>query len=766
MNLSSGSTSFVVGGHSASPNNDKKVGITAAPGTVPIVLRKPTNHVPDSCLIFEIPSTKKNPPDSTVDSNHKGKIQASTSTTAAPATAIPSDTNNLRTISINNGSGNMPSVDSALLSALRDPRERVALLRLEQTLVDFMNDNRCAYMDVGGPYNSVFIKGGGEGGDSTITSHRVIEGGRQTSFQRLCVHRLADRFNIAREVASSPLTSDPTNNNINNGKNLALSGAYSPGLIRLIKTKTSCIPTFLLIDTDFSNYDNNNSININNNNNSHDNLQLTDNNLSNGVSYHQTNNNNSKGISDRLSGMNLMTKESNKSSNNTKNGKKKIKIMKRSSSGNSNNSSDSPNNNSSSSNNKLKGKNLSDREKAYAEARARIFNTTQKTSSNSSLQEVGEENADIQSNTNSNTSEFTPSNQNNSSIIDNSNVLTDNNPSIQDISCVNPGPENDAASSHSSGSNGLPVQVSSFNKGTSNTNNDFNNTSNHSNNNNSNYRAATSKVTWRNRKQEESDPDFRRSRLPVVIPMPTNAVPTMAATGAYSAAQHGGIVMSPHLLSGMGIVPSHHTMTQHAYAPQPAAVDNSTNTGYNPIHAQQQIPIHSNRYMAQPLNSKGVSVTAPSWSWPQEQNDSLNYTYNAHSSTTSAHYKNESKSEPKSKTTTTAGQVQPPSNHNNTAESRAPPSMAQDQQPKVPNHVSILPAPQASSSSKSDATIAKKKSLSIQNNANSSIIRNNGCPWGQQPTNTKTPTIFSDFQIKSKKQGSLIYNAEEFPSLE
>ena len=50
------------------------------------------------------------------------------------------------------------SIDSALLAALRDPRERLGLLKLEQCLVDFCTKQPLdAFIDVGGPYNSIVI---------------------------------------------------------------------------------------------------------------------------------------------------------------------------------------------------------------------------------------------------------------------------------------------------------------------------------------------------------------------------------------------------------------------------------------------------------------------------------------------------------------------------------------------------------------------------------------------------------------------------------
>ena len=103
---------------------------------------------------------------------------------------------------------------------MRDPRERHALLRLEQTMIDFMKEETTGYIEVGGPNNSIVISPRGNIGKNEATCLT----GRPTSFQRCYLHRLADRFGIVRE----------TNDN---------------GMIRLIKIKgESSIPSRLLID--------------------------------------------------------------------------------------------------------------------------------------------------------------------------------------------------------------------------------------------------------------------------------------------------------------------------------------------------------------------------------------------------------------------------------------------------------------------------------------------------------------------------------------
>lgn len=140
---------------------------------------------------------------------------------AIPSTYIPSSTASPTPEGI-------LDIDSALQAALKDDRERVALLRLETTMVDFLA-SPAAWMEVGGPWNSVTLQD-----PSVSQSHRQAapnaqHAGRQTSFQRCLVHRLADRFGIVRET-----------------------GQLLEASIRIIKTAGSKIPSPLLQDMDVS----------------------------------------------------------------------------------------------------------------------------------------------------------------------------------------------------------------------------------------------------------------------------------------------------------------------------------------------------------------------------------------------------------------------------------------------------------------------------------------------------------------------------------
>jgi len=294
-------------------------------------------------------------------------------------------------------------IDSALLSALNDPKERMGLLRLEKVLIDFMNDRSIMYMDVGGPNNSIVLK---EGANAAETNR-----GRQTSFQRLCLHRLADRFNIVRESLPSPVNDDY----------YTTATATTPSLIRLVKMNDSKIPTRLLIDVDLSD-DKNSDLE-----NDHSMRSLT-NSLS-------------------ATSLNASTAASNVKQEKPR---RKMKIMKRRSGDSQTSSSQTKTNQ-----NKNKGKKLSEKEKAYAEARARIFNE---------LEERRRAEADASPITES---PIVPNRE------------------------LNPSPS--PSSARSDKSSNVDNEVYEVDD--------------------PDQKNISSKVTWRNRRQEENDPDFRRGNV-------------------------------------------------------------------------------------------------------------------------------------------------------------------------------------------------------------------------------------------------------------
>jgi hypothetical protein len=178
--------------------------------------------------------------------------------------------------------GDTVGIDSALMSALRDPRERLPLFRLEKTLVEWMQESDGEWIEVGGPFNSRIWKQA-----EFPPNDDMVRNGSSTSFQRCVLHRLADRFGIIREQGSFDM-------------------------IRLIRLPESRIPNELLQDLDPAVYS---------------------------------------------------TAESE-----VKIKPRKMKIMKRNK-----NPADGPRQPSSQDGNKGARQSLSDKEKAYAEARARIF---------------------------------------------------------------------------------------------------------------------------------------------------------------------------------------------------------------------------------------------------------------------------------------------------------------------------------------------------------------------------------------------------------
>mmetsp|Transcript_15410 Transcript_15410/g.22936 ORF Transcript_15410/g.22936 Transcript_15410/m.22936 type:complete len:908 (-) Transcript_15410:318-3041(-) len=546
-----------------------------------------------------------------------------------------------------NGANNSPKneasdiIDSALLSALSDQRERKGLLRLEQTLVDFMKERNAGYIEVGGPNNSIVINGQSGGGsrnmmgvgdapqDGVLPQQLLLvndgqqqygagnggRGGRQTSFQRLCLHRLADRFNIVREPASTPLqTTDVDGYNVGGG---ALNGSgggnvsYPPGLIRLVKVKNSRIPSKLLIDLDLSSYSNSNG---------HRNGR--------GLI-----NPDSIGITEDSNPIRGGIPESLASYSNTENTKsfqkqppKKMMIMKRSSSGlGSSGSLKSKGDNGKGGRNKgkgLKGKNLSDKEKAYEEARARIFNETQ-----SSASTVGEaqnqETSDLtippfetpprsaspsSSTRSSETGTAVSEEQQNNA----TSKSTTEKPQSQDINEITNGTdavrirrENPFPSSSfvhpSYQQQQLPAAAATG--------------------------GAVSKVTWRNRRQEENDPDFRRRgtvRVAATGAVGLGAPSTIAVVNPMhsgihmtSSAAHYGGPMAPAPSAAAGNFQGIPTMVVQQPQQQQHIMTNSTKNGN--VYPSQQSQQHYYSSQSNAASSGGSGGTAQSGSHHRQQ---------------------------------------------------------------------------------------------------------------------------------------------------
>jgi len=401
------------------------------------------------------------------------------------------------------------SIDSALLSALRDPRERRTLFRLEQMLVDFMKNSDQFYLDVG-PFSQVKI---------------------QNNFQRLILHRLADRFRIARESIGfqQQMNSNPYFGVMSPQQQQLLSSnnQLTPFTIRLIKTEKSSIPAQLLIDADesslFSEQEQGDNI-ITSNTTSYfsEPCSSAASNYYNNITQPTES---AKGpfdttslaraLPDAPTGISAVTTPAVQG---TSSNKKKMMIMKRGTHGSSSftsngNSSDKK----SASKRSLRGKNLSDKEKAYAEARARIFAEENENlrkeedecdnllmSRNNSSNNMGPLDEQQQQDCNEQQQEYKQEQQQ-PSFRDSSNLLN-----VKDN--INNSPPSPTTSSliNQEDVNTMPIFSA--------------NGSNPNCNSQSKSSSVVSKVTWRNRKQEECDPDFQRRRAAGVV------VPTMLST--------------------------------------------------------------------------------------------------------------------------------------------------------------------------------------------------------------------------------------------
>ena len=213
--------------------------------------------VPVPVPVSDDPSLEKSedvPPPSTVDHD-------TTATPDGPTTIAEEEANDAtasattQNVDDNNTSNDTETddtVDSALLSALRDPKERLGLLKLEQVVMDFLEKQpQDPYIDIGGPYNStivspslgfmnlssVVVQSSQSSSslsvfDEVAYQNLVTNCGRtQTTFHKCLVHRLGDRFEMARERAYN-----------------AEGTYYNNQYIRLCKTAETRFPPRRLLD--------------------------------------------------------------------------------------------------------------------------------------------------------------------------------------------------------------------------------------------------------------------------------------------------------------------------------------------------------------------------------------------------------------------------------------------------------------------------------------------------------------------------------------
>lgn len=452
-------------------------------------------------------------------------------------------------------------IDSALLAAMRDPRERLALLRLEQVLCDLMRSETDGWIEVGGPFNSSVLW---PSETSARCGAAYPAGLRQTTFQRLILHRLADRFGIIREQGSLLQTTFGDGNMM----------AMGSGAIRLIKLPQSKIPSCLLQDLDASVYE-----------------QGGD----------------TATLPPAAEGVGSPTRPS---QTNKSQKPRKMKIMKRQGS-----------NQSQSSNYKGGGKSngsshsgrlsLSDKEKAYAEARARIFQDQQEGATRS---------AQLQLEENNSTGELTSGVQN---------------LSVSGESTGAPG--NNINNNSNSASRGIPYHRSSSLR--SSTGSLSSAASNHSGcalqRSDSNTAAAEGrKAVYRNYAEEAADPDFQRGVLRTAVAAATatahaayggtNPAWQQSMTGAYppmqseSSAQHSYTAAvpsyAPPTTSNNGSWPS-------LGAPPTAASTTGTASSSRQQQEQQQqqsfASAVANGSSKSSSSSRGggksLTATAPAW---------------------------------------------------------------------------------------------------------------------------------------------------------
>jgi len=226
--------------------------------------------------------------------------------------------------------------------------------------------------------------------------------------------------------------------------------------------------------------------------------------------------------------------------------------------------------------NKRKGKKLSDKEKEYAEARARIFNSTADSSCPPSNNIEGSDHAI--SSADSHDAESAPNSTNPSAT---------NSPMSK--KSISPIPSQDDVPSTYNGvadgtygrrRNNIPAAATG---------------------------GGTSKVTWRNREQEASDPDFQRAHHRIMVPV----VPAPTANPQYLHQQYG-----PPMVNGHGHLTHAHGGAGYHYPGMADSVGNAAPPSmYNPAAAG-----HNNMYAP-----NAQFHTDPSASWQRQDASQTSY---------------------------------------------------------------------------------------------------------------------------------------------
>ena len=502
----------------------------------------------------------------TIASRSKANDTIKTSPSSAK-TILLSKTNDNGTSS---SSESVDVIDSALLAALRDPRERLGLLKLEQSLIDFLDkqpqDN---YIDIGGPYNSTVVSPtlgyiGQQPQQLQTTAQAQSDGtnaGRpQTTFQRCILHRICDRFNMTRE-------------------NSYMTDIYGCYLIRVCKGPDSKKPPRRLLNVKESEYQipRPNPENTSGNGaSSNPSQQLTSN-------FQQLN------ISSVASTAPSAGSSTTSNFPNTKANSKvrKMKIMKRSSSSVSNSSSGSNNSKAKNNASVKTGSTLSEKERKYAEARARIFEQEEEngnwngnlpahaSSCNNSSNSAGTINND-------NNNRYSQGIQNNNNRNVNSNDVyggssyTERRGSYNTSNSYNHGlqsSQSPSSSSSAAGSTSINVKAQLHNSSTTSLNSMASNNSGKGNASDCDQQITSStntrsKATYRNRQQEETDPDFRRG---AGMHLQHNPYAHPHATVGYGGASGGRGTGNVYYPSNMGVVngtSNNNNRIGYGYTPQ------------------------------------------------------------------------------------------------------------------------------------------------------------------------------------------------------
>jgi len=445
-------------------------------------------------------------------------------------------------------------VDSALLSGLRDTRERLGLLKLEQVFIDFCNDPSLSQLDIGGPMNASVIRSFPDQQSEYVPNSPPLMMAPMkpaTTFQRCLLHRLADRFSIGRQTQEN-------------------------GYIRVLKTPSTKVPSILLLHLKPSEFSSTST------NGFGDDQQDG---MSSGVDG---------SITDGMStpkGTVLPKGNVGKS--------KKMKIMKRQTVGMSTTSTTKGPKTKSTS---ITGQ--TDKERQYAEARARIFQQSQEDAWKEGV--MGDDTTTSTSSLTSTVSAFNTAAPNPNPAGDP--TASTATPMMVEYPKLEPSTFHSAAGGRTASTNTAAAAASSSTTITT---------------NDPPPMQLSSKATYRNRQAEQADPDFQRR---TVTPPTTNSLSGIYsygnASGMTSTSRHPGShnvshsVLTPKSgygtglgLGGPTIADSTHRSANYSTNVNPSMIYTPVNVG----HQRHHYPLHQHSYhydvsSQQDYTQQGASV--------------------------------------------------------------------------------------------------------------------------------------------------------------